>query len=327
MVTDSSPKKICDNIVKYIWQTNVNEKSQRPSERDNNGENGSQGNEETSKEIWNIVNDILGSAMSECEDKYETDRVILRKSDKFNNLNVRDKHARRCVSECVISENVVESFNPIFKFPESTKPKRKHRLSFSSFFHKKVIPKIHEDKHGGDDSEEEEPTEEVYKRRDSLRMSQKFHSALEIGSKSTLHRTPSFIKRIINFGEESKSFLKRSISFRDIIKKDKSKEDLTKSKLEEWRHSMKSLAESDLSVSCQDFSYVDYDIHNDISYGDDSLENIPEGSVISRSQSVIVRVSSKRDDPASLIIFLERSRTKNAKHSMDLGSIFSHITI
>ncbi|XP_045471611.1 pleckstrin homology domain-containing family G member 5 isoform X1 [Harmonia axyridis] len=304
MVTESSPKK-GDSRVRndYIWLTNG--KFSRPIEvkRDNNGENGSRVEAEVDEEIWGIVNELLAGAMSKCVDDDEN-KVVLRKKDRFNNNNhvfVRDKNSRRCISECVISENAAETFNPIFKTPEvpKTKSKRKHRLSFSSIFKKKVIPKIYEDKNDITSPEDEdvfESSEDSSERRDSLRMSQKFHSALEIGSsKSALHRTPSFMKRIISFGEESKSLLKRSISFRDMIKKDKSKEDLTKSKFEEWKQSLKSLTESDINVSYQDLSFVDYDIHNDISY--DSSENIPKLSCVSRSQSVILKGTQKCRKP------------------------------
>ncbi|KAK9869874.1 hypothetical protein WA026_003596 [Henosepilachna vigintioctopunctata] len=232
----------------------------------------------------------------------ENETVVLRKNVGVNN-NSRDKYQRRCVSACVISENehVTEAYNPVFKVPETpkAKPKRRHRMSFSSIF-KKVIPKISEDKH---DIPENEPArvyfesaEDISQRRDSLRMSQKFHSALEISShpsRSSLHRTPSFIKKIIHFGEDSKSLLKRSMSVRDIAKRDKSREDLTKMKLEEWKQSLKSLTESDINVSYQDLSYVDYDIHNDISYMDESCENIPKASVVGRSQSVIIKGSTR----------------------------------
>ncbi|KAL3280750.1 hypothetical protein HHI36_003985, partial [Cryptolaemus montrouzieri] len=312
MVSDSfGEKSASQRIIEIdnIWSSGVGGRFPRPSNEipDDNGENYSHHhvscNEEICGKVRGVECDISTGAMSGVCNQNE---IVLRKTDKINNndIHVRDKYNRRCVSECVISESTAEAFNPIFKVPQNpkTKVKRKNRLSFSSIFKKKVIPRISEDKYEIPENETcdnfFESAEEISQRRDSLRLSQKFHSALEIGAtRNSLHRTPSFFKKILHFGEDSKALLKRSFSVRDIAKRDKSREDLTKSKLDEWKQSLKSLTESDINVSYQDLSYVDYDIHNDINYTDDTWEIPRLPPPVGRSQSVIIKSSHKYRKP------------------------------
>lgn len=115
---------------------------------------------------------------------------------------------------------------------------------------------------------------------------------MELNQKSsTLHRTSSFLKKIANLGEESKNLLKRSMSVRDLSKKrHQSREKLSEEKQLEWKQSLQSLVENDISVSYNDLSFVDYDVMNSINYDNNFLR--PEnGGHIGRTQSMFERVS------------------------------------
>lgn len=214
--------------------------------------------------------------------------VRLRNYDECNN-NLRSIR-RNCVSEC-ISENCYDSFNDV-QHPE--KKKRKNKLSFSSVLRKKIIPRIYETKqlenhesYDEFDPQDDVPSDDM---RSSLRMSKKFHSAMEI-RENGLNRSSSFMKKLKTIGYDSKSLLKRSFSFRDFTRSNK--EVTGKTKYDEWRQSLKSLTENDPNVSYEDLSYVDYDIHNDINY----LENdFYEGSM-TRSQSMILKGPQKYRKP------------------------------
>ncbi|XP_060517606.1 pleckstrin homology domain-containing family G member 5 isoform X2 [Cylas formicarius] len=176
---------------------------------------------------------------------------------------------KRSVSERVISVNRAPD---ILDFSEKkTKEKRKKKLSFNNLFHKK-------ERHKNKDAkfEEDAETYDTFSHQlpefngGTLGKSKKYASALELSQKSSskLQKTHSFIKKIVHMGEDSSNFLKRSLSFREVRKKEKvpSREKLTEIKNQEWRQSLQSLVESDNCVSYNDLSFIDYDALNQFNY-------------------------------------------------------------
>lgn len=187
---------------------------------------------------------------------------------------------------------VCEAINPTFERKNS---KKKKKLSFSFLTRK----------HKSKDSEPADQHPENYDtfdpnakvsiaRANTLGWSRKFSSAMELNQKpSTLHRTSSFLKKIVHIGEESKNLLKRSMSVRDLSKKKhRSREKLSEEKQLEWKQSLQSLVENDVSVSYHDLSFVDYDVMNDINY-DDNFLRPDNGGHIGRTQSMFERVSKR----------------------------------
>lgn len=222
-------------------------------------------------------------------------------------------NVRRTVSECVIHENDIlkdfledprgcdnsETSKPTPKESpkdvkdKSHKEKKKKKLSFNSIFGKK-------DKHKAKEAKEEEETHDnlaqlpVF-RSNTLGKAKKYHSSLELQQKKNeLHRKPSFIKKLVHISEDSSNFFKRSMSFRDNKKSEKAREILKEKKAHEWRQSLQSLVETDINVSYNDLSFVNYDALNDINYKSGHLKagNPEAGShSIGRTQSMIEKVS------------------------------------
>ncbi|CAH1978602.1 unnamed protein product [Acanthoscelides obtectus] len=197
---------------------------------------------------------------------------------------------RRAVSECIIDEN--DNRTTFTAKDAKSKDKKKKKLSFNNIFGKKDKTKTK------DVSKEEEETHDNLPQlpvffSNTLGKSKKYASAMELHQKNhSLHRTPSFIKKLVHIGEDSSSFLKRSLSFRDFTKKakDNSREKLTERKTQEWRQSLQSLVENDISVSYSDLSFVNYDALNDINYEPANLKagtGDSRNSYIGRTQSMI----------------------------------------
>ncbi|XP_074040485.1 uncharacterized protein isoform X2 [Leptinotarsa decemlineata] len=222
---------------------------------------------------------------------------------------------RRAVSECTLRESELdENDNRAFKqpLPVTTsedkkikdKDKKKKKLSFAAIFGKK-------DKLKSKESREEEETHDnlaqlpVF-RSNTLEKSKKFASALELNHKGPHLRTPSFIRRIVhNIGEDSSNFLKRSFSFREVNKKtereEPSREKLVQKMNQEWRQSLQSLVETDISVSYNDLSFINYDAMNDINYKPVNLRAGTKkdgGGFIGRTQSMIEKRSPNLRRPA-----------------------------
>ncbi|XP_063917927.1 pleckstrin homology domain-containing family G member 5-like isoform X1 [Zophobas morio] len=180
----------------------------------------------------------------------------------------------------LVDENdnsVCETVNPLIGANLERKSSRRRKtLSFS--FLKKNKSKEGDSEQHPENYDDFDPHAKI----SGLRLSKKYSSAVELNQKPTkLHRTTSLIKKI---GEESKNFLKRSMSVRDLRKKDRSREKLSEEKELEWKQSLQSLVENDVSVSYNDLSFVDYDVMNDIRYDDDYL--VPEKGCIGRTQSM-----------------------------------------
>lgn len=223
-------------------------------------------------------------------------------------------NVRRAVSESILQDNDLKDFRDetvkcdnvelpkhfskhSFKDckDKANKEKKKKKLSFTSIFGKKEKQKAKETK------EEEETHDNLPQlpvfHSNTLGKSKKYFSSLELHQqKNELHRKPSFIKKLVHISEDSSNFLKRSLSFRDNKKpqKDFSRERLTEKKTQEWRQSLQSLVESDISVSYNDLSFIDYDALNDINYETVKLRpGKPDrgSSYIGRTQSMIEKVS------------------------------------
>nr|CAI5836246.1 unnamed protein product [Callosobruchus analis] len=197
---------------------------------------------------------------------------------------------RRAVSECIIDEN--DNRMTITAKDVKSKEKKKKKLSFNNIFGKKDKTRTK------DTSKEEEETHDNLPQlpvfySNTLGKSKKYASAMELHQKHhSLHRTPSFIKKLVHIGEDSSSFLKRSLSFRDFTKKskDSAREKLAERKAQEWRQSLQSLVETDISVSYNDLSFVNYDALNDINYEPVNLKAgtcDSRNSYIGRTQSMI----------------------------------------
>ncbi|XP_056648248.1 pleckstrin homology domain-containing family G member 5 isoform X1 [Diorhabda sublineata] len=213
---------------------------------------------------------------------------------------------RRAVSESVIDRRYVVDENDnkmeLKKLPD--KEKKKKKISFNSLFGKK-------DKKFRENKEEEEkrdnlPQLPVFKS-NTLGKTKKYASALELNQhnqqKSVMHRTPSFIRKLVNITEDPTGYFKRSLSFRDVSKKlvkVPSREKLTDKKNQEWRQSLQSLVETDISVSYNDLSFINYDALNDIRYEPVNLQagrNDSKG-YIARTQSMIEKTSPNLRRPA-----------------------------
>lgn len=232
-----------------------------------------------------------------------------------NNLVNFNLH-RRSVSECVINvldENdnndyskISETINPNYCSKESNDKKirdkeRKKKLSFT-FFKKKEKPRTKDYKYEEDSETHDNLPQLPVFRSNTLGKSKKYSSALELHQTvpMTLHRTPSFIKKLVNIREDSSRFLKRSLSFRELNKKKTkvpSRETLKEKKNQEWKQSLQSLVENDTSVSYNDLSFINYDALNNISYREEVhlKPGISDcrGGYIGRTQSMIEKVSSR----------------------------------
>ncbi|CAG9834895.1 unnamed protein product [Diabrotica balteata] len=183
------------------------------------------------------------------------------------------------------------------------KEKKKKRISFNSLFGKK-------DKKTKESKEEEEKQDNLAQlpvfTSNSLGKSKKYASAVELSQhshKSVLQRTPSFFRKLIHIGEDPANAIKRSLSFREVTKKptkSSSREKLTEKKNQEWRQSLQSLVETDISVSYNDLSFVNYDALNDIQYEPVSLKAGCSGSkgYIGRTQSMIEKRSPNLQRPS-----------------------------
>jgi hypothetical protein len=193
-------------------------------------------------------------------------------------LGLVDENDNDCVCEAV---------NPAV---EHKAPKKKKKLSFS-FLSKKHKTKengvvaVEGEQHHPENYDDFDPHAKI----STLRWSKKYSSAMELNQKPVvkLNRTASLFRK---FGEESKNFLKRSMSVRELSKKrDRSREKLSEEKQLEWKQSLQSLVENDVSVSYNDLSFVDYDVLNNINYGEG--DPWPDKGCIGRTQSMIEKVS------------------------------------
>lgn len=157
--------------------------------------------------------------------------------------------------------------------------KKKKKLSFSSIFSfSKKNQKTEENE------EEYDKFSHTLPNFQPLSKSRKFSSAVELRSDT---KKPSILKR-------SSTFLRRSLSFRDVRKKDKTiREVVGEKKVLEWRQSLQSLVENDFSVSYNDLSFINYDALNEFNYKE-TVQLKPgrsEMNFVGRTQSLREKVS------------------------------------
>lgn len=178
------------------------------------------------------------------------------------------------------------------------RPKRVKKFSLSSMFRKKEKPNKDE-KHTNNKSKTAIEHED-YDNFDpfqnfssipskSLLKSKKFSSAFDITEKATtgLLRTPSLKKKLANLHTETKTLF-RSMSFRDISKK-KEKQKLAEQKTIEWKSSLQRLVENDTGISYNDFSFVNYDQLNTVTYSTSTPDK--KQANVHRTQSMVEKVS------------------------------------
>uniref|UniRef100_V5H4C9 Uncharacterized protein n=2 Tax=Anoplophora glabripennis TaxID=217634 RepID=V5H4C9_ANOGL len=284
--------------------------------------------------IENLILDICDSAISRIESgtvmtrdkKLSTEELYLRKANRRtsilddelkepvecrNNLVNFNLH-RRSVSECVINNCVDENDNNDYSKISETIPDyysrdtyekkardkdKKKKLSFT-FFKKKEKSKTKDHKYEEDSETHDNLPQLPVFRSNTLGKSKKYSSALELHQAAPLHRTPSFIKKLVNISEDSSKFLKRSLSFRELNKKKvkvPSRETLKEKKNQEWKQSLQSLVENDISVSYNDLSFINYDALNSINYREQVYlkpgNTDSRGGYIGRTQSMIEKRS------------------------------------
>lgn len=248
--------------------------------------------------LWQIVNDVVenssevkrrNSVMNQIEiDKRKTHRETSLFGDEAVCEVFNPRIHRRTVSECVkSSSNVLGK-----KIKEAN---RKKKFSLTTFLGKKA--KDADNNHS-----------ETYDRFDSLpppeHKLKKSVSALELTTRKP-QRSNSFIRKVLNLGEESTNFLKRSLSVRDVTKKKESGRKTSESGDQKWKQSLQSLVEMDVSISYNDLSFINYNPLNDISYENEDrtedddrtmttqkFERFEENNkFIGRTQSMYVKVS------------------------------------
>ncbi|XP_066258514.1 pleckstrin homology domain-containing family G member 5 isoform X2 [Euwallacea similis] len=273
--------------------------------------------------IGNIINELLNAAVTKAEGVSvisrnrrlnETENLV-RNVNRTTSIVVQDwdddnlveccngfaKGLQRSVSERVIRPQVPDENSNTSTLnrhsldvndKKDIKQKKKKRLSFSSIFHinkhKHKEHKIEEDSESYDTVSHTLPNFPT-----PLTKSRKYASALELGAQNsamTKVEKPSLFKKLASIGDESSSFLKRSLSFRDVRKREKtpSREVLSEKKMQEWRQSLQSLVESDISVSYKDLSFINYDALNEFNYTEPVHLNPgkTENGFIGRTQSL-----------------------------------------
>ncbi|KAF2904533.1 hypothetical protein ILUMI_01642, partial [Ignelater luminosus] len=108
-------------------------------------------------------------------------------------------------------------------------------------------------------------------------------------NKTNLSRTPSLRKKLTNFlNKDAPNLLKRSFSFKDLSKrreKEKSREKLSEMKNLEWASSLQSLVETDIGISYNDLSFINYDVQNEITYKKVRMKTAP-ARILQRAQSL-----------------------------------------
>lgn len=331
MVSENSfavtTNKICNDQIRYkrdkVWLSNrINKMSKtNKTELNINQEDKDNETDNTKDLVRNLLNDICENAINTVESgtvmirgkhislqeqalKTNNRRVSILDDDKVDLTECCNNYVklhRRTVSECynhdssyVLDENDNNDYTKTTKDTKRTneKEKKKKRISFHSLFGKK-------DKKPKESKEEEEKHDNLAQlpvfNSNTLGKSKKYASALELSHKTVLQRTPSFIKKLVHISEEPITSLKRSLSFRDLHKKPvrvASREKMTEKRNQEWRQSLQSLVESDITVSYNDLSFINYDALNDINYEPVALRaGKGDKGYIGRTQSMIEKVS------------------------------------
>lgn len=267
--------------------------------------------------VKDILNDVINAALLEAElgTSANNNQRDIHKGNKFTSIIVQDWDHDNYPVECQNSyvgilnssydekpfpgedEGKNTSLSPNMVEHKVTKPKKKKKLSFSSIFsfNKTKIKnqKVEEDREDYDTFSHTLPDFHAQ----PLSKSRKFSSAVELRTNPahTKSEKPSILRRLASISDESTSFLRRSLSFRDVRKKDKrtSREVVAEKKVLEWRQSLQSLVENDFSVSYNDLSFINYDALNEFNYKE-PVQLKPgrtESNFVLRTQSLREKVS------------------------------------
>lgn len=240
-----------------------------------------------------------------------------RESLAYNFEGNLDENFNKSITTCVPTKPIIAVNNlvinkyeikPLSKSSETIsakteeRPKRVKKFSLSSMFLRKKNKRTDGEKTSNSKSKTEIEHED-YDNFDpfqnfssipskSLSKSKKFSSAFDISEKSpaTLSlRTPSLKKRIANLHTETKTLF-RSMSFRELSKKNKEKQKLAEQKNIEWKSSLQRLVENDTGISYNDFSFVNYDQLNTVSYSTSTPEK--KQTNVYRTQSMVEKVTN-----------------------------------
>lgn len=276
--------------------------------------------------VVNLLNDVISAAVAKAEGetvmtrekKINSDEKEVREINRTTSIVIQDwdneapveckntfvtlSGLQRSASERLIrgprysdkttNVHLTTKNNAETNVPKNTKEKKKKKLSFNSLFHinkhKNKDHKIDEEAEKYDSFSQQLP---VFKG-GSLGKSKKYASALELSSQISSPKVEktSFFKKLVTIGDDSSNFLRRSLSFRDVRRKDKvpTREKLSEKKKQEWRQSLQSLVESDTSVSYKDLSFINYDALDEFNYQETVhlRPGVRDNSYIGRSQSM-----------------------------------------
>ncbi|XP_076256020.1 uncharacterized protein LOC143193589 isoform X2 [Rhynchophorus ferrugineus] len=211
-----------------------------------------------------ISRDINRNTSIVLEDVDNDDNIVECRNGLLNISGLQRSASERIISR---SHRPDENANINFPLPEKVHKEKKKKL-LSLFNLNKGKHKEHhkneEEAEKYDDFSNQLP---VFKS-GSLGKSRKYASALELSNPKPNtshkpHKSNNVFKKLLTISDDSSNFLKRSLSFRDVRKKDKER---SKEKQQEWKQSLQSLVESDTSVSYKDLSYIDYGALNEFSY-------------------------------------------------------------
>ncbi|CAH0557706.1 unnamed protein product [Brassicogethes aeneus] len=322
------PEDACDNEISQILSNTTTTNKWIPDDSSNKCDISENNN---TNFVRGILDDIFDSAVPKeivfkvpkmRDRNMEKEDLERRKSNRGASLYINNNNTvetfndfiiphRRAISECIIDENDNNDFRQIYDNKSNLHPKtvkkvkdytKKRKFSFS-LFHKKDKPhRDHIDEEHPENYDDFDPSENVLK--PEISHLKKAFSAMELNQKPTkLQRTNSFIKKMVHIGAESTSILKRSLSVRDVKKTQNKKDSKTRcasESNEKWRQSLQSLVESDIGVSYNDLSFINYDALNKFNYDDEDygshvslLDNSNDGRYIGRTQSMICKSSPK----------------------------------
>ncbi|KAL1497170.1 hypothetical protein ABEB36_008171 [Hypothenemus hampei] len=289
-------------------------------------------NNSSTRFIERLVEDMVNSALDKVEgtvvvrnrQSLSEDEKECRNVNRTTSIVVQDwddcKRTVDCKNEFVLQRNDIQNTTTDVS-QNNAKIKKKKKLSFHSLFN------ISKHKNNSNSKEVQKSHEEDAESYDTfshhlpsfkttpLNKTRKFASALELrsGPTSSTPKTEksSFFKRFsASIGDGPSNFLRRSLSFRDVRKKEKTPTgDVSLKKNLEWRQSLQSLVENDVSVSYKDLSYINYDALNEFNYEEE------------------VRLRPKREENNNFIGRTQSMREKGSSHLRKPALYSRHVSI
>ncbi|CAH1127821.1 unnamed protein product [Ceutorhynchus assimilis] len=272
--------------------------------------------DDINRRVMNIC--LVESILSEIiEDVLDSSSVVVRQKQLSDNEQ-NQKNSNRTTSiiiqdyddasmECVnrfVNVNLQRSVSELLFVDENEnhketkqKPTKKTRnkLSFNSIFNK--LHKSKEQKHNNEEESESydtfPATHSLPEFKGSLQASRKFASALELGNPKPAKK--SFFKKILSISDNSSSFLRRSLSFRDVSRNKPKTPSVVEAKNQQWRQSLQSLVENDMSVSYKDLSFINYDALNEFNYAEPVRLKPGVGATLGETSGYLGRSQSMRE--------------------------------